>query len=101
LKNSIFSEIQFANITLETYIFEIEQNIFNYYISQNVLNINEQFKNNYEKVKCKIRKLNEFLFIFDNKNKADKENENTDISKINKEDLSDINQLNEKEKILF
>lgn len=38
------------------------------------------------------------MFIFDNKNKADKENENKDVSKIHQEDLSDINQLNEKEK---
>ena len=98
MKNSILSEIQFANIILETYNLKIEQNNLIYYISQNVLNINEQFKNNYEKVKCKIRKLNEFLFIFDNKNKADKENENKDVSKIHQEDLSDINQLNEKEK---
>ena len=42
--------------------------------------------------------MNEFLFIFDNKNKADKENENKDVSKIHQEDLRDINQLNEKEK---
>lgn len=38
------------------------------------------------------------MFIFDNKNKADKENENKDVSKIHQEDLRDINQLNEKEK---
>ena len=38
------------------------------------------------------------MFIFDNKNKEDKENENKDVSKIHQEDLRDINQLNEKEK---
>ena len=49
MKNSILSEIQFANIILETYNLKIEQNNLIYYISQNVLNINEQFKINYEK----------------------------------------------------
>ena len=54
MKNSILSEIQFANIILETYNLKIEQNNLIYYISQNVLNINEQLKLIMKKLNVKL-----------------------------------------------